>query len=109
MMKNLTQFRRLALALSCALAFADAAQAQFFTASKGDLLLGFRKTSGGTYELVVNIGSVTNFTSLAAGTTVSVGNFTPTQLSNAFSSYGNLQWSVGGAFSGSSPWSGYPS
>ena len=90
------------------LAFAELGNAQFFTASKGDLLTGFRKTSGGTYELVVNIGNVTNFIAVTPGTTIAVSNFTPTQLSAAFSWYNNLQWSVSAAFAGSSAWMGFP-
>src|ERR1044071_9271903 len=103
MTKKFVRLRRLAIALGM-LSFAGAAHAQFFTANKGDLLLGFRKTSGGTFELVVNVGSVTNFTALPPGTTVAISNFTPTQLSAAFSTYGNLQWSVGAAFAGSTNW-----
>jgi hypothetical protein len=91
--------------LSCA----DLADAQFFTAGKGDLLAGFRKTSSGTFELVVNIGNVTNFIALAPGTTIPISNFTPTQFSAAFSNPNNLQWSVGGAFSGLTAFAGFPS
>lgn len=92
----------------CALAVADAARAQAFTANKGDLLLGFRKSTGASYELVVNIGNATNFLAITPGTTVNVSNFSPTQLSAAFSTYNNLQWSVGGSFAGSSAWAGFP-
>src|SRR5436190_2032809 len=86
----------------------ETANAQSFTAGKGDLLLGFRKSSGGSSELVVNIGNVTNLLNLAPGASLPVGNFSPAQLSAAFSTYNSLQWSVGGAFSGSSAWAGFP-
>jgi hypothetical protein len=108
MRKNSTSIFRLAAGVLGLLAAADAANAQFFTANKGDLLLGFRKTSSGTYELVVNIGNVTNLLALSQGTTVNVNNFTAAQLSAAFPTYGNLQWSVFSAFSGSSAWAGFP-
>src|SRR6266705_3693876 len=99
---------RFAAGLFCALSLVEAADAQSFTANKGDLLLGFRKTSGGSFELVVNIGNVTNFLAISLGTSVNVSNFSPAQLSAAFSTYNNLQWSVGGAFAGSSAWAGFP-
>ena len=86
------------------------AHAQYFTSSKGDLLAGFRKTGAaqGSYELVVNLGNITNFEAVAAGASIGVSNFSPSQLSTAFSTYNNLQWSVSAAFAGSSPWAGFP-
>jgi hypothetical protein len=102
---------RLIAGLLCALAvlaMADSARAQAFTASKGDLLLGFRKTGGSQFELVVNIGNATNFLAISPGTTVNVSNFSPTQLTAAFPTYNNLQWSVSGAFQGSTAWAGFP-
>src|SRR6266567_4019485 len=82
--------------------------AQFFTySSTGDLLAGFRKTgpNQGNYELVVNLGNVTNFIALAEGSTISISRFSPSQLADAFPD-GNqdLQWSVFSAFSGVSAW-----
>jgi hypothetical protein len=108
MRNELIKGTRLIAGFLCALAVADTASGQAFTANKGDLLAGFRKTTGGSYELVVNMGNVTNFLAISPGTTVNVSNFSPTQLSAAFSTYNNLQWSVGGAFLGSSPWAGFP-
>jgi hypothetical protein len=86
------------------------AHAQFFNyTGKGDLMAGFRKPGIGTYELVVNLGNVTNFVALTPGTTISVTNFSPAQLTDAFSSYNNLQWSVFATFTGppNSTYAGY--
>jgi PKD repeat protein len=71
----------------------------------GDVLAGFRKTgvNEGKYELVVDLGSVTNFLKLSGGTTITITNFSTTQLTNAFTDTGNfgkLQWSVFSAFQG---------
>src|SRR5947207_8159162 len=51
----------------------------------------------------------TNFLAMQPGTTTPIQNFTPAQLSAAFSSYNNLQWSVFGSFFGDSSWQGFPS
>src|SRR5262245_612808 len=111
MIKKLFPSTYALLAVSGLLFCADLAKAQYFTANRGDLLAGFRKTgsSAGNYELVVNLGNVTNFEAVAAGATISVSNFSPSQLSAAFSSYNNLQWSVSAAFGTSSSWAGFPS
>jgi hypothetical protein len=92
------------------LASADAARAQFFSYSgKGDLLAGFRKPGVGTYELVVNLGNVTNYLALTPGTTISITNFSPAQLSDAFPSYSGLNWSAFATFTGppNSTYAGY--
>lgn len=105
----------LKLALLTILALPELTDAQQFTPQfvynqYGDVLAGFRKTGSfkGSYELVVNLGSVTNFLNISSGTTTNITNFTSTQLTNAFmdtGSYGNLQWSVFSSFPGSiSPW-----
>lgn len=88
------------------------AHAQYFNAKTGDLLLGFRKTGAnqGSYELVVNVGSVTNFLALPAGTNVTISKFTPSQLSDAFGDYNNLQWSVSASYYIGAPgsyWNGF--
>jgi hypothetical protein len=87
-----------------------AAQAQFFTyTGKGDLMAGFRQPGVSSYELVVNLGNITNYLALSAGATISMTNFSASQLSDAFSSYNNLQWSVFATFTGppNSTWAGY--
>jgi hypothetical protein len=74
-----------------------AAEAQPFTYTNNDLLLGFRKTGSfqETYEAVVNIGKVTNYTGLPAGSSISVPNFSLSQLTpDSFSSLNDLSWSV---------------
>lgn len=111
-MKN-SLLRRFAskLALAALLGLPALADAQLFTYNVyGDLLAGFRKTGvyAGNYELVVDLGSITNFLNLAAGTTINITNYSTTQLTNAFTdtgSFGNLQWSAFASFQGSvSPW-----
>jgi hypothetical protein len=92
------------------LASSHLARAQFFNYSgKGDLLAGFRKPGVGIYELVVNLGNITNFLALSPGTTISVTNFSPAQLTDAFPGYNSLQWSVFATFTGppNSTWAGY--
>ena len=77
--------------------------------SVGDVLAGFRKTgaNAGKYELVVDLGNVTNFLALPAGTTITITNFSNGQLTNAFTDTGGfqyLQWSVFSAFVISGSW-----
>src|SRR5579859_6472403 len=88
-----------------------AANAQFFAYNLyGDTLLGFRKTGAhqGNYELVVNIGNVTNLVAMPAGRTINITNFNPAQLSDAFADgFQNLQWSASAGFPGLSSWAGY--
>ena len=83
-------------------ASAQLASAQFFTNSGfGDLIAGFRKTGGneGNYELLANIGNITNLLALSPGTTVNVSNVTSGVLSDTFPvGNGNIQWSVFSAF-----------
>jgi hypothetical protein len=71
---------------------------QTFAYQYNDSVLGFRKTGNfqANYELVVDIGPVTNYTTLAAGATVTVPSFSPLQLSDAFpnTNLDNLNWSV---------------
>ena len=98
------------LAVLAVLAGAHTARAQFFNyTGKGDLLAGFRKPGVGTYELVVNLGNVTNFVALTPGTTINVTNFSPAQLTDAFPSYASLNWSVFATFTGppNSTYAGY--
>jgi hypothetical protein len=85
--------------------------AQSFSAHNGDLLAGFRKTGvhQANYEVVVKIGNITNLLNLQAGSTIPITNYAPSQLSDAFSDYNYLQWSVSGAFPGLSRWAGFPS
>jgi hypothetical protein len=83
-------------------ASAQLASAQYFTNSGfGDLIAGFRKTGAneGNYELLANIGNITNLLALSPGTTVNVSNVTTGVLSDTFpTGNGNIQWSVFSAF-----------
>lgn len=62
----------------------------------GDVLAGFRRSGNlaGQYQMVADLGNVTNLIKLSVGTTITVTNFTPGQLADAFTNYNNLQWSV---------------
>jgi PKD repeat protein len=89
--------------LLAALGLPQFASAQVFNYNGfGDMLAGFRKTLTfeGNYELVVDLGNITNLVKLSIGTTINITNFTSTQLTNAFvdtasaGTLGHLQWSV---------------
>jgi hypothetical protein len=89
------------LALLGGLVSTGTAYAQYFSYNvTGDALLGFRKTGThqGNYELVVNLGNITNYINLSGGTTINVTNYTPSVLTDSFANgYQNLQWSVSAA------------
>ncbi len=91
------------LALLTLLAAPGLANAQLFSYNQyGDVLAGFRQTSpAGSYELVVDLGSVTNFLNLTIGTTINITNYSTSQMTNAFTSFGKLQWSAFASFPGS--------
>ncbi len=106
-------FRRLSLksVLLALLALPELASAQvYFNANDyGSLYLGFRKTGNNVanpvYELVVTLGSVTNFIALPAGTITNITQYTPSRLTDSFANgFGNLQWSAFSSFPGSTPW-----
>jgi hypothetical protein len=77
---------------------AQGAIGQTFTYQPNDLVIGFRKTGNfqASYEVVVDVGQVTNYVSLAAGAIVNMPNFTPRQLADAFpnTNLNNLNFSV---------------
>src|SRR5579859_7040168 len=104
-------FRRFALGVlaMCVVGVPGIADAQFFSYnSMGDVLAGFRKTGihQGNYELVVDLGNVTNFIVLQQGASLTISKFSPQQLTDAFpDGYQNIQWSVFSAFPGASSWS----
>lgn len=90
---------RLGFAALVAAPFLQTVQAQVFTWKNNELLLGFRKTGNyqENYEVVVNIGAATNYVDAPAGTTLTVPNFSLSQLvPGCFSSLSNLHWSVDG-------------
>src|ERR1044071_409513 len=104
MPKTSLSLLRFTLALITFAALAESSgHPQNFTANKGDLVAGFRKTGGsqGSYELIVNLGNITNFEALAAGASTNISTYAPSNLTAAFSSLNNLQWSVFAGFSGS--------
>ena len=105
MIKLAPSVRRFGLkfALLALLALPEMAGAQYFTYNKvGDVLAGFRKTGANDttgYEMVADLGNVTNLIKLPLGTMITITNFTPGQLTEAFANNNNLQWSAFCAFS----------
>lgn len=95
----------------CALSLVQDVKAQPFTYTTNDVFIGFRKTGVnlGVYELVVNIGQGTSYIAMTPGSVSNIANFSPAQLSDAFSNYNNLNWSVSGGQDGTvAPPPGYP-
>lgn len=84
------------------------AQTTFTAGGDGEVFLGFRKTGsakGGTKEVVVDVGSITNFLTMSAGASTSITKFSASQLTDAFpGSYGNIQWSAFASTSVDTPW-----
>jgi hypothetical protein len=111
MTQKLVRLTQVWIGLMGVVSLTQLAEAQPFVAHNGDLIAGFRKTGAhqANYELVVNVGNITNFEALSPGSTVAISNYVPSQLSDAFSDYNNLQWSVAAAFPGAAKWAGYPS
>jgi len=83
----------------------ELAGAQYNYNPVGDVQAGFREpgpNNKGSYELVVDLGSVTNFLALSAGTTINITNYTTAQLTNGFTdtgSFGYLHWSAFACYS----------
>jgi hypothetical protein len=82
----------------------------FLTPDNGDLLAGFRKTGvyKANYEAVAKIGNITNLEAMAPGSQIVISSYTPAQLTDAFTDYNHLQWSVFGSFKVFGTWSGFP-
>ena len=105
-MMNMFSFKRLGLKLVLLAVIAmmglpervhaQSAGSVFNYNANGDVLAGFRKTGvyAGSYEFVADLGNITNFLELAVGRTITITNFSPAQLTDAFTNYNNLQWSV---------------
>jgi hypothetical protein len=66
-----------------------------FAYSDGDVILAFRQP--GSPDLVVNLGSATNFDAVPIGSTITVSNLSVSQLTTAFASLNSLNWAVFGA------------
>jgi len=99
--------------LLATLAWPGLASAQNFTYNTtGDVLAGFRQTGSyqGNYELVVDLGNVTNFVVLPVGATITLTNYLNpivlTVTTNAFTSLNQVQWSAfaGGLDSSITAW-----
>ncbi|HEU6447315.1 MAG TPA: hypothetical protein VFV23_02615 [Verrucomicrobiae bacterium] len=108
MKKNFLKLNFLALAI---LALPGIASAQYFTYKDGDLVAGFRNPSTGSYELVANVGNITNFIAQPIGTVIPIATLSSNQLADAFGNIttSQFQWSVSAAIFGSiGNWNGFP-
>lgn len=94
--RNPKLIRSLAAVVGGFALFTGALQAAPFLYTSGDLLLAFRK-AGNASDYVVNIGKATNYNNVPPGTTFTVSNLSPAQLSSAFPDYNELKWSVAAA------------
>jgi len=63
-----------------------------FNYTAGDVLICFRKTSGGTLDLEVDAGPISTFTNLAIGQKITIANYTGAQLSRVGTN--NISWSA---------------
>lgn len=66
-----------------------------FAYNDGDVILAFRQP--GAPDLVVNLGSATNFDAVPIGSTITVTNLDVNQLNTAFASLNSINWAVFGA------------
>jgi hypothetical protein len=90
---------RFGLTMLGMLAMLETGNAQTFTYTNNDLLLGFRKTGSfqETYEVVANIGKATIYSQAAPGASFTVPNFTLSQLTpGSFANLNHLNWAVVG-------------
>jgi len=92
---NYQTLRRILLSLIGICSIFQAADAAPFIYQPRDLILGFRK-DGGSFELEVNVGQASRYYNASAGSTFTISQFTIAQLSDSFSDFSSLQWSVGG-------------
>jgi hypothetical protein len=79
-------------------------QAQSFTYTNCDLVAGFRLI-GGASDLVVDLGQVANFESLAPRSVITVSNLEITQLNDALPTLDGVSWSVAAALRGNTNYS----
>jgi len=73
-------------------------QTQAFNYQYGDLLIGFRVTANGTYDLVIDAGPASGYTNLTAGTKIPITALTGSLLHDAFGTTNDLSWSAFAAF-----------
>ena len=78
------------------------ASAQTFNYNNSDLLLGIRSSTGGTNDLVVDIGAASQYITASAPITISSTYFTSGQLADAGISLNGLYFSVFGNVTGAS-------
>lgn len=90
------------------------ANAQYFdysttTTGQGALLAGFRKPGLDSYELVVNLGNITNFLAVPAGTTIPITAYAPANVAAAFTDNNELKWAAFATVNGApnSSWAGF--
>jgi hypothetical protein len=81
----------------------SAIQSEAFNYQYGDLLIGFRQTGGGTYDVVIDAGPAGNFTNLTTGTKITITALTGQLLNDAFGTTNGLSWSAFGAYDLSYP------
>ncbi len=101
---NIQLSLRKVVLFTAVLAVAGSVRATTFNYNVGDVLVCFRKTSGATYDLVVDAGPVTTFTNLTAGSKIVLnpGKYTSTQL-GVVGGTNNLSWTVFAYYDSSVP------
>ena len=85
-----------AFSLALFAAAGTALAAGTFQYNPSDVFVGFRATGGGgSYELVVDAGSISNFLALSSGQSMTIANVTSTLLNDAFpGGLNDLSWAV---------------
>lgn len=98
MMNRLSTTLQIALTGAAAVLLLETASAAPFVFNRNDLALGFRSIGGSAkYEVAVNLGPATNYFGPAVGTTITITNFSASQLTpSTFANLNNLSWSVFG-------------
>src|ERR1700733_1487683 len=92
--RSMKSFKSFPTLLAWAL-LAPATQAQTFTYRPGDLVAAFRQSAAAN-DLEADLGPVSSFESVPAGQTILLSQYTPSQLSAAFSSLNSVSFSVFG-------------
>jgi hypothetical protein len=101
-MKCLNQKAGMAIAIFAGFSLAHADPFVFNAVDyPADTLLGLRKT-GGSFEMLVNLGPVARFKNVPAGTTITLTDFSADQLNSAFDSLDSVSFAVFSALKNSS-------
>lgn len=90
-MNTKLSLRKLVL-FSAVLFVAGEVSANTFAYTNGNVLICFRKDPSGTTDLIVNAGPISYFTNLAPNTTVTIANYTGTQLGQVGTN--SIDWSA---------------